>query len=127
MKLLIRWAITALALFVAAWLLPGIEVDSDGWVVYAVMAVILGLVNATVRPVLKLLTCPLILLTLGLFTLVINGLTFWLASTIAVRWLHVGFYIRDFWSAFLGALIVSIVTVILSALINEDRDNKRRR
>ncbi len=127
MKLLIRWAITSLALFVAAWLLPGIYVDSDGWVVYAVMAVILGLVNAIVRPVLKLLTCPLILLTLGLFTLVINGLTLWLASAIAVHWCHVGFYIRDFWSAFLGALIVSIVTVILSALINEDKNDKRRR
>ncbi len=127
MKLLIRWAITSLALFVAAWLLPGIDVDSDGWVVYAVMAVILGLVNATVRPLLKLLTCPLILLTLGLFTLVINGLTLWLASAIAVHWLHIGFYIRDFWSAFLGALIVSIVTVVLSAMLNEDKNEKRRR
>jgi putative membrane protein len=127
MKLLIRWAITSLALFVAAWLLPGIYVDSDGWVVYAVMAVILGLVNATIRPLLKFLTCPLILLTLGLFTLVIDGLTLWLASVIAVRWFYVGFYIRDFWSAFLGALIVSIVTVILSALLNEDKKDKRRR
>lgn len=126
MRLLIRWAITSLALFVAAWLIPGIYVESDGWVVYAVMAVILGLVNAIVRPVLKLLTCPLILLTLGLFTLVINGLTFWLASVIAVRWFHVGFYIRDFWSALLGAIVVSIVTVILSALLNEDRDKRRR-
>lgn len=126
MKLLIRWAITSLALFVAAWLIPGIYVESDGWVVYAMMAVILGLVNAIVRPVLKLLTCPLILLTLGLFTLVINGLTFWLASVIAVRWFHVGFYIRDFWSALLGAIVVSIVTVILSALLNEDRDKRRR-
>lgn len=125
MKLLIRWAITSLALFVAAWLIPGIYVDSDGWVVYAVMAVILGLVNAIVRPVLKLLTCPLILLTLGLFTLVINGLTFWLASVVAVRWFHVGFYIRDFGSAFLGALIVSVVTVVLSALVNEDKDKRR--
>ena len=120
MKLLIRWVISALALFAAAWLVPGITVDGNGWVVYAVMAVILGLVNAIVRPLLKLLTCPLILLTLGLFVLVVNGLTLWLASAVATDWFNVGFYVDGFWSAFLGALIVSIVTVVLSALVRED-------
>ena len=125
MKLLVRWVIAALALFVAAWLVPGITVDGDGWVVYAVMAVILGLVNAIVRPLLKLLTCPLILLTLGLFVLVINALTLLLASSIAVNWFNVGFYVDGFWSAFLGGLIVSIVTVILSALVREDDKTDR--
>jgi putative membrane protein len=120
MKLLIRWIIASLALFAAAWLVPGIRVEGDAWVVFAVMAVILGLVNAVVRPFLKLLTCPLILLTLGLFVLVINGVTLWLASDVAVNWFHVGFYVDGFWSAFLGALIVSAVTVILSALVRED-------
>jgi putative membrane protein len=120
MKLLIRWVITGLALFAAAWLVPDITVDGDGWVVFAVMAVILGLVNAIVRPVLKLLTCPLIILTLGLFTLVINGVTLWLASSIAVNWFNVSFRVDGFWSAFLGGLIVSIVTIILSALVRED-------
>ena len=120
MKLLIRWVISALALFAAAWLVPGIYVADDAWVVYAVMAVILGLVNAIVRPLLKFLTCPLILLTLGLFVLVINGVTLLLASYIAVNWFNVGFYVNGFWSAFLGALIVSIVTIILSALVRED-------
>jgi len=80
------------------------------------------LVNAIVRPLLKLLTCPLILLTLGLFVLAINGVTLWLASAIAVNWFHVGFYVDGFWPAFLGALIVSIVTVILSAFVKEDDD-----
>ena len=120
MKLLIRWVITSLALFAAAWLVPGIRVEGNAWVVYAVMAVILGLVNAIVRPVLKFLTCPLIILTLGLFVLVINGITLWLASAIAVNWFNVGFYVDDFLSAFLGALIVSVVSVILSALVKED-------
>ena len=120
MKLLIRWIIASLALFAAAWLVPGIRVEGDAWVVFAVMAVILGLVNAVVRPFLKLLTCPLILLTLGLFVLVINGVTLWLASDIAVNWFHVGFYVDGFWSALLGALIVSAVTIILSALVRED-------
>ena len=124
-KLLVRWVIAALALFVAAWLVPGITVDGNGWVVYAVMAVILGLVNAIVRPLLKFLTCPLILLTLGLFVLIINALTLLLASSIAVNWFNVGFYVDGFWSAFLGGLIVSIVTVILSALVREDDKDRQ--
>jgi putative membrane protein len=124
MKLLMRWVIASLALFVAAWLVPGISVDGGGWVVYALMAVILGLVNAIVRPILKLLTCPFILLTLGLFVLVINGITLWLAAAIASNWFHVSFYVDGFWSAFLGALIVSIVTVILSALVREEDEDK---
>jgi putative membrane protein len=120
MKLLIRWIIVSLSLFIAAWLVPGIRVDGNAWIIYAVMAVILGLVNALVRPVLTLLSCPLIILTLGLFVLVINGLTLWLASAIAVNWLGIGFYVDGFWPAFWGALISSIVSVILSALVRED-------
>src|SRR5512137_2544878 len=108
MHLLIRWLIAALALFLAAWIVPGIEVTGNAWWVYAAMAVVLGLVNALVRPVLKLLSCGLIIVTLGLFTLVINALTLWLSSAIAVSWFHVGFYVRGFWSAFWGALIVSV-------------------
>lgn len=90
-----------LALFAAAWLVPGISVDGGGgWTVFAVMTIILGLVNAVLRPSLKLLTCPLIVLTLGLFTLVINGFTLWLSSRIAAKWFHVGFYVHGFWAAF---------------------------
>jgi putative membrane protein len=128
MKLLIRWVIASLALFAATWLVPGIHVDdAGGWIVYALMAIILGLVNAIVRPILKLLTCPLIILTLGLFTLVINGATLLLAAAIADQWFHVGFYVTDFWSALLGALIVSVVTVVLSALIREDEDKHKNK
>ncbi|MCK4315799.1 MAG: phage holin family protein, partial [Anaerolineae bacterium] len=68
MKLLVRWVIASLALFAAVWLVPGIRVAGNAWIIYAVMAIILGLVNAIVRPPLKLLTCPLIIVTLGLFT-----------------------------------------------------------
>ncbi len=119
MKLLIRWIIVAFSLFVAAWLVPGIRVEGNAWLIFTVMAVILGLVNAIIRPILALLTCSLIILTLGLFVLVINAITLWLASSIAVNWFHVGFYVDGFWSAFLGALIVSIVSVILSAILRE--------
>jgi len=120
MKLLIRWMITGLSLFVAAWIVPGIRVAGNGWTVFAVMGVILGLVNATVRPLFKLLSCPLIILTLGLFVLVINGITLWLASALAVNWFHVGFYVDGFWAAFLGGLIVSIVSVVLTSLVREE-------
>jgi putative membrane protein len=65
------------------------------------------------------------LLTLGLFVLIINGLTLWLAATIAQRWFDVGFYVDGFWSAFLGALIVSIVSVVLSAVFREDERERR--
>lgn len=120
MRLLIRWTIVGFSLFVAAWLVPGIRIQGNAWFVYTVMAIILGLVNALVRPILKFLTCPLIILTLGLFILVINAMTLWLASAIAVGWFHVGFYVDGFWSAFLGALIVSIVSVVLTTLVRKE-------
>lgn len=119
MKLLLRWVVASFSLFVAAWIVPGIQVQGNAWTIFAVMAIILGLVNAVVRPLLKVLSCPLIILTLGLFALVINGITLWLASAIAVKWFHVGFYVDGFWAAFLGALIVSIVSVALTALLRE--------
>jgi len=122
-RLLIRWVITSFSLFVAAWLVPGIRVEGNGWKIYAAVAVILGLVNAVVRPLLKVLSCPLIILTLGLFIFVINGLTLWLASAIAVRWFHLGFYVDGFWPAVLGALIVSIVSVILTMLTREETEH----
>lgn len=126
MKLLVRWAITSFSLFVAAWLVPGIRVEGSAWKIFALMAVILGLINSVVRPVLKLLSCPLIILTLGLFVFVINALTLWLASAIAVNWFHVGFYVDGFVPAFWGALIVSLVSVILNLLVSEESRETRR-
>jgi len=119
MKLLFRWLIAAVALVAAAWLVPGIEVTGRAWIAYAVMAVVLGLVNAVIRPLLKLLTCPLILLTLGLFCLVINAATLLLAARITQS-LGLGFQVHGFWPAFWGALIVSLVTAVLSTLLRED-------
>jgi putative membrane protein len=126
MRILIHWFITSVALVVAAWLVPGIRVEREAWTVFAGMAIILGLVNAIVRPLLKLMSCPLIILTLGLFVLVINGLTLWLASGIAVRYFHVGFHVDGFAPAFVGALIVSIVSVILTAILAPRRIDAQR-
>ena len=122
MKFLIRWVNTGLAVLAAAKLVAGIRVESNGWVVYAVMALILSLANTFLRPILKFLSCPLILLTLGIFLLVINGLTFWLASSIAVNWFHVGFYVDGFWPAFWGALIVSLVSILFNLILKDDKE-----
>jgi len=125
-KLLIRWAIIFAALLAAAGLLPGIEVDGMAWLVYAVMAVVLGLVNAILRPLLKLLTCPLIILTLGVFVLVVNATTFMLSAGIANRLIVLlglsgTFRVRSFGWSLLGAFIVSVVTMVLSFLVKEDK------
>ena len=126
-RLLLRWLINAVALYVAAELVPGIQTDG-GWQVLLLMALIFGLVNALVRPILKFLTCPLIMLTLGLFTLVLNALMLQLAAWLG-RQFELGFYVRDFWSAFLGALVISVVSFVLTMLIRDDdkdKDKKRR-
>jgi len=128
-KLLLRWLINALALFAAAVVVKGVGVEEGraaGWVVFAVVAVIFGLVNALIRPLLKVLTCPLILLTLGLFTLIINALMLWLTGTISQA-LELGFYVDGFWSAFLGGLVVSVVSVVLNLLVRDEEDRHERK
>ena len=112
MGFLLRVVVNALAIMLAASIGPGIRVDR---VVPALVGgLLLGLVNAVVRPVLIILTLPITLVTLGLFLLVLNGLCFWLVASIVK-----GFYVAGFWSAFLGALIVSIVSWIMTALISD--------
>lgn len=121
--LVLRWLIAAAALFVAAKLVPGITVEGNAWAAFAVMALVLGLVNAVVKPLLKLLTCPLIVLTLGLFLLVINALMLMLASWLSQTF-GFGFVVNGFLPAFLGALIVSVVTMILSVFVKDGKDKK---
>jgi putative membrane protein len=115
--LLLRWIINAIALAVAATFVSGIHVDG-GWLVLALVALIFGLVNALIRPVVALLTCPLIILTLGLFTLVINAAMLLFASWIAGL-LGIGFTVDGFWPAFWGGLVISIVSFVLSMIVHE--------
>ncbi len=125
-KLLLRWLINGVALYLAAELVPGIETEG-GWQVLLLMALIFGLVNALVRPILKFLTCPLIMLTLGLFTLVINALMLQLASWLG-RQLDLGFYVENFWAAILGALVISVGSFVLTMIIgDDDKDKKKKR
>jgi putative membrane protein len=115
MNFLLRLVVNAAALWVATEVVPGVNY-SGGTLPFLVVALIFGAINATIRPLMKLLTCPLILLTLGLFALIVNGLMLWLTSTIAES-LGLGFRVTGFWPAFWGALVVSIVSTLLSISI----------
>ncbi len=121
MKFILRLLSNAVGLYLAVYLLRGTYIipQSDSWVSYLWLALIFGLVNAIIRPLLMVVSCPFIVLTLGLGTLVINTLMFWLAGWIGTQF-GVGFTVNGFVGAFLGALIVSIVSFILS-LIFKDR------
>ena len=119
MKLIIRWLITSASLFAAAYLVPGIRVeDQNAWKVFIIMALILGLVNALLRPILGVMSIPLIIMTLGVFMLIINGISFMVAARIAES-MGVGFYVDNFWSAFLGSVIVSVVSMILNGIFKD--------
>jgi len=107
----IRLLVNALALVIVAYVLPGVHVTS--FTAAIVAALILGIVNAIVRPILLVLTLPAIILTFGLFTLVINAITFYL-----VAHLGLGLTVDGFGSAFLGALVLAIVSFVLSSVVN---------
>jgi putative membrane protein len=115
-KLIIRLLINALALYAAVAIVPGIVPQNDNWLSYVWLALIFGLINALVRPFIMMLTCPLIILTLGLGTLLVNTALFYLAGLIGTNW-GVGFTVDGFIPAFLGALVTSIVSVALSFLL----------
>ena len=121
MKLVIRWLITAIAVFLTAWLMPGIRIEgTNAFVTVGIVAIILGLVNAIIRPILAFLSCGCIVATLGLFMLVINAITLWLTSVIA-NWLGIGFHVDSIWAALFGSIVISIISFVLSIfLIDED-------
>ena len=115
MRLLLVWLINAVALFALPYLLPFVHVDR--FTTALVAALVLGLVNTLIRPILVVLTFPVTVLTLGLFIFVINGLIFWAASGVVQ-----GFRVDGFWAGVLGAIVYSIISWLLSALLLRDRD-----
>lgn len=129
MRWILRLLANAAALAVATWLLNGITLTAHGtWnkvLVMLVVALIFGVVNAIVKPIFKLVTLPIVFLTLGLFLLVINGLLLLLTSWLA-RLLGFGWHVQGFWTAVLGALIVSVVSWLLNTFLH-DRDEDRVR
>ena len=110
MKLLVLWLVNALALMAVAYLLPGITVAS--FITALIAALVLGLVNAVIRPILILLTLPATLLTLGLFIFVINGLLFWFVGSFIS-----GFVVAGFWWGVIGAIAYSVVSWALAAVL----------
>ena len=123
-KFILRLAINAIALYLAVWILPGLDL-TGGAVSLLWIALIFGVVNALLDPLLKFLSCGLILLTLGLFTLVINTFLFWLTYVVSNSF-GLGLIIYDpvWWNAFLGAVIVSIVSFIMSMILKDELKSK---
>lgn len=124
-RFILRWVINAVAIFLAIRFVPGILFSGD-WVAIVWLALIFGLVNAFLRPILSLLTCPLIILTLGLFTLLINTFLFWLTGQIGQYvGLHLSF--QGFMPAFLGGLVISVVSIVLSLILKDELRGGRYR
>ena len=122
--LFVRWVINALALYVAVNVIPGIHFTKSAGQLL-IVAAIFGIVNSALRPILTVLTCPLVVLTLGLFTFVINALlllvTAWLSSQF-----DLGLSVDGFGAAFVGGLLIGIVSVLLSIFVGESRVHVRR-
>src|SRR6516162_9030960 len=110
LTLIARWIVNAAALLLVAYLYPGVQVEGFWPALWA--ALVLGLVNAVIRPILIILTLPATLLTLGLFLFVINALMFWLVAEIVK-----GFSVNGFWAALLGSILYSIITLVTSWIL----------
>lgn len=124
-RFLLRWLINAVALYAAIFIVAGIGFEGS-WVGIIWLALIFGLVNAILRPLLKFFSLPLIILTLGLFSLVINTFLFWLTSQLGTMF-NLNLIIQPpvFWNAFLGGLVVSLVSVILSLVLKDELKGKK--
>lgn len=124
-RFILRLLITALALWVAARLVPGIDYQG-GWLGLTVLALIFGVVNATLGTVLKLLSCPLIVLTLGLFTLAINAALLMLSAGVG-KMLGIAFEVEGCMAALLGAVVIALVSVVANLLLPDVDDGRTGR
>ena len=125
MGILVRVVLNAIAVWVATLLVGGVDVTADTTgkkvLTLVVVGAILGLVNATIKPVVKLLSLPLVILTLGIFALIVNGLLFWLVAAISDA-AGAPFHVDGFWSGFWGAIVVSVVSWLLSVVVPDGDD-----
>jgi putative membrane protein len=124
MQIIWRLLINAAALWAATRFVPGISFDGD-WRLLLVVALVFGVLNVAVRPFLILLTLPLFIITLGLFTFVLNALMLWLTSIVSAA-LGLGFRVDGFGAAFLGALVVTVVSFMLSMFVGSGTHDGRR-
>jgi len=125
MPFLIRLLVNAAALWIATQVVSGVTFDGGPLPMLGV-ALVFGVVNALLRPIARILTFPIIIVTLGIFALVINGLMLWLTSSLSSA-LGLGFHVRGFWAAFWGAIVVSLVSLVLSMLIRDGSTSDRGR
>jgi putative membrane protein len=123
MKFLIRLIITAVALWVAVELVPGITHNGPP-AQLLIVALVFGVLNAAIRPILLMLTCPLVLITLGLFIFVLNAFMLWLTGALSQA-LDIGFVVDGFFPALVGGLVVGLVSTVLNIMVG-DRDQKKR-
>src|SRR3972149_10253866 len=121
---IVRFAVNAVALYAAIALVPGLTVGNENVVTYLWLALFFGIVNAFIRPVLKLLTCPFYILTLGLFALIVNTILFYFTSWLSGLF-GVELIIDSFSAAFLGALVVSLVHIVLHAVLPDNGKKPR--
>jgi putative membrane protein len=118
-SLVLHWLLNAAALWVAAWLLPGLDF-TGGLLDLLLVSAVFGIVNSLLKPILTVLTCTLIVVTLGLFTLVINAVMLMVTGWLSARW-DLGFTVSGFWAAFWGGLVVGLVSLVLSLALPEPR------
>ena len=119
MNFIIRWIITAVAVAAAVWLVPGVFVWGDStWIPVILVALILSLINMSIKPILQVLSIPITVFTLGIFYLIVNTLMLYLAAWIANGLFGAGFEIATFGSGFVAAIVISIVSVILNGIID---------
>jgi putative membrane protein len=127
-RILVRWLIMAAALVITVVLLQPTGLirieDSNGWITIAVMAAVLGFVNAFVRPVLSFLSCGCIIITLGLFSLVVNAIAFQIAAWISTQLFGRGFVVENFWGALLGSIIFSVACFIINLVIPDTTERR---
>lgn len=121
MNFLIRWLVTAIAVAAAVWLVPGIELigGDSAWVGIVIFALVLSLVDISIKPLMQLLSLPISVLTLGIFYLVMNTAMLYLAAWLANGLFGVGFWISSFGSAFVASIVISIVSAIVNSIVGD--------
>ena len=122
MNFIIRWIVTAIAVAAAVWIVPGIDIicADASWVGIALFALILSLVNMSIKPILQVLSLPVTVLTLGIFYLIVNTLLLYLAAWLANGLFGAGFYIASFGSACVASIVISIVSALVNGLVGND-------
>ncbi|MDM8287991.1 phage holin family protein [Slackia piriformis] len=123
MKFILRWIVTALAVGVAVWIVPGISVfGMETWAAVALFGLVLALINMSIKPILQFISLPITCLTLGFFYLVVNAFLLYLAQWLANNILGLNFYIEGLLSALVGAIVISIVSAILNAITGANEE-----